>query len=126
MLLCVARLAVFCVALMPMTLHQAASLSADAVGIGAAFLFFAYTAHLALDPTPARVRAVEIAILAALLLFTTLGKFNLWCAALPLLISAGRFGGRAKKANRVLAPVCDRRSIGRRMAILEWREHEGI
>ena len=43
----VCRPVLFCLALMPMTIHQAASASADGPTIASAFLLFAYVLHLA-------------------------------------------------------------------------------
>ncbi len=95
------RSVVFCLALMPMALQQAASASADGPTIASAFLFFAYVLYLAFDPRMVLLSIRHVLVLAGLLLFTSLCKFNPWFSLLPLLIPASRFGGKARKVTTV-------------------------
>jgi uncharacterized membrane protein len=86
------RPVLFCLALMPMTLHQAASVSADAATIASAFLLFAYVLFLAFDPRITTVSGRHLIALGGLILFTTLCKFNPWLILLLLLIPNSKFG----------------------------------
>jgi len=87
----------FCLALMPMALHQAASVSADALTIGSSFLLIAYVLYLAYDPGVSSLTTAHRLLLVGLFLFTTLCKFNPWFVLLLLLIPAARFGGTRRK-----------------------------
>jgi hypothetical protein len=91
------RPVLFCLALMPMTLHQAASVSADAATIASAFLLFAYVLYLAFDPRIVAVSGRHLIALGGLLLFTTLCKFNPWFILLLLLIPSSKFGTTRRK-----------------------------
>jgi uncharacterized membrane protein len=121
------RSMLFCLALMPMTLHQAASVSADSATLASSFLLFAYILYLAFDtgisseelaqvrPPNAAERVVppvtgaapggpcasisnrSLLLLGALIVFSTLCKFNPWFVLLVLVIPAARFGSRRKK-----------------------------
>lgn len=85
------QLSMMCLALMPMTLHEAASFSADMLTLASTFLLTAYCFQLAFGSSD-RLRAVQLAGLVLLTLFSSLCKFNLWLAFLVLLIPAQRFG----------------------------------
>ena len=87
----------FCLALMPMTLHQAASVSADSPTIASAFLLFAYILYLAFDKRISLVSNRRLLVLGLLLLFSTLCKFSPWFVLLVLVIPASRFGGTKRK-----------------------------
>jgi hypothetical protein len=91
------RPVLFCLALMPMTLHQAASVSADAATIASAFLLFAYVLYLAFDPRIISVSGRHLIALGGLILFTTLCKINPWLILLVLLIPKSKFGGTRTK-----------------------------
>jgi uncharacterized membrane protein len=93
----------FCLALMPMTLHQAASASADALTIASAFLVFAYVLRLAFDPRIVSLSTRHWLSLGGLLLFATLCKFNPWFVVLLLLIPAAKFGAPKKKVIAIAA-----------------------
>lgn len=84
-------------ALMPMTLHQAASLSADALSISLAFFLLSYILKLSFDPRIVRIGRKQALLLAAAVLFSVLAKFNLWLLLLVLLIPAAKFTGRVTK-----------------------------
>ena len=87
------RPVLFCLALMPMTLHQAASASADGPTIASTFLLFAYVLFLAARPEITSISARQFVLLCGILLFATLCKFNVWLALLVLLIPSRKFGG---------------------------------
>lgn len=87
------RPVLFCLALMPMTLHQAASASADGPTIASTFLLFAYVLRLAARPAITSISVRQFALLCGILLFATLCKFNVWMALLVLLIPSRKFGG---------------------------------
>ncbi len=82
-------LIVFCLALMPETLQQAASLSPDAVTNAASFLTIALLFFLAARAGPMTWR--ESVVLGLVLTFTALCKFNVWLIAPILLIPGARF-----------------------------------
>lgn len=94
----VGQLILFCLALMPMTLHQAASASADAPTIATSFLFIAYVTYLAFDPRIITISPRQITILVGLLLIDALCKFNGWLLLLSLLIPAKKLGTTKRKA----------------------------
>lgn len=104
-LLPIGRLYLFCLALMPMTLHQAASVSADAPALASAFLFFACVLRLALDPRLPAVSTRHLALAGVLLLFASLCKFNLWISLLLLIIPAARIGSFRRKITAI-ALIC--------------------
>ena len=99
------RPVLFCIALMPMTLHQAASVSADALTIASAFLLTAYVLYLAFDAHVVAISALQLLLLAGALVFTTLCKFNPWFVLLLLLIPASKCNGKARKLLAVGASV---------------------
>lgn len=80
-------------ALMPMSLHQAASLAADGVTTGLAFVLIAYILHLALGrPRPLTRR--EYLLLALGMFLAGLSKSNAGLVFLLVLIPAARFPNR--------------------------------
>ena len=85
------RIVLFCVALIPMALHQAASVSADATVLAVSFLFTAYVFRLAFRRESKSLGIREHAVLALLLVFLVLSKALICSAFLLLLIPAGRF-----------------------------------
>src|SRR5271157_1287610 len=97
------RPVLFCLALMPMTLHQAASASADGATIASAFLVFAYVLYLAFEPRIVFLSTRHWLSLGGLLLFATLCKFNPWLVLLLLLIPASKFGTPKKKLLAIAA-----------------------
>jgi uncharacterized membrane protein len=99
-LLPVGRWLLLSVALLPMTLHQAASFSADAITIGLSFLYFAYCCRLGLSETATVRQCVLLIGLAGLL---SLCKFNVWLVLAGLLIPAARLGSIRKKLVLVVA-----------------------
>lgn len=98
----VGRLALFCLALMPMTLQQAASISADSLTLATSFLFIAYVTFLAFDARIEAVNRPQLVVLLVLLLVTALCKFNAWFILMALLIPPKKLGGNGKK----IALVC--------------------
>ncbi len=81
-------------ALMPMTLHQAASLSADAVTIAVSFVLTAYILRLCVDGKAAPLRRADYLWLAAALVAAGLCKASVGLVFLVLLIPAARFPER--------------------------------
>ncbi len=105
------RMLLFCVALMPMTLHQAASLSADSTIIAVSFLFTAYVFRLAFAKEPERLGIRHYLILTFLILFLVLSKSMICEVFLLLLIPGESFPSRrgrwlAITAYFVLAMAC--------------------
>src|ERR1700676_4715800 len=80
------RLLLAALALMPMSLHQAASLSVDAVAISISFVFCAYILRLAFDPQAKQLHASEFAILAMLIIVSTSCRFNVFLLLLLFLL----------------------------------------
>jgi uncharacterized membrane protein len=85
------------VALLPMTLHQAASASADSVSNAVAFLVVAAIVRLALDDTIVRIGRRTVAGLAVLLAVLALTKLNVFLCLPALAIPARKFGGTLRK-----------------------------
>jgi uncharacterized membrane protein len=85
------RVALLCVALIPMALHQAASVSADSTVLAVSFLFTAYVFRLALSRESRPLGLREHAILTLLILFLVLSKTLICSVFLLLLIPRGRF-----------------------------------
>ena len=84
------RVLLFLLALMPMALHQAASLSADSFTIAISFLLCAYIFKLAFgDERPITTR--QCCVVTAMILAIALSKFVVWFAALLLLLPASKF-----------------------------------
>lgn len=85
------RWVLFCIALMPMTMHQAASVSADSTGFALTFLLCAYVFRLAFAKQPETMGARQYAVLGMLILLVALSRSLLAVIALPLVIPAARF-----------------------------------
>jgi uncharacterized membrane protein len=88
------RLLLTALALMPMSLHQAASLSVDALAISISFVFCAYILKLAFDPETKQIRAPQLAILAILTIVSTSCRFNVSLLLLLFLIPVSKFSNR--------------------------------
>jgi len=89
-------------ALMPMSLHQAASASADAASISLTFLFIAVVLDLAYGSRPQPLGLHDYVFLAALVVALSLVKFNLALVLLLALISPARFISRKARILFVL------------------------
>jgi uncharacterized membrane protein len=85
-------LAIACLALMPMTLHQAAAVSADGVAFSSAFLLCAYTLQIALDESGSRVSTGQYLVFGGLILVSALSKSNPWMPLVLAVIPAKKFG----------------------------------
>jgi uncharacterized membrane protein len=85
------------VALLPMTLQQAASPSADSLSNAVAFLLVAAIVRLALDETIVRIGPRMMAALGALLVALALTKLNIFLFLPAVAIPSTKFGGRARK-----------------------------
>ena len=83
-------------ALMPMSLQQAASLSADAVSMGVSFVIAAHILRLAMAPGAAALQRADYILLVVCVVVAGLCKSNAGLMFLLLLIPAARFGGRWK------------------------------
>jgi uncharacterized membrane protein len=81
-------------ALMPMTLSQAASFSADAVTLGISFLFIAYVLRLTYDERIVEIRRADWVALCILSACCALTKFNLWLELLVFFIPSRKFSVR--------------------------------
>ncbi len=81
----------FLLALMPMSLHQAASASADAASISLTFLYIAVVLDLAYGSRAQPLGAHDYVSLAALVVALSLVKFNLALVLLLALIPRARF-----------------------------------
>jgi uncharacterized membrane protein len=91
------KLLLFCLALMPMSLHQAASVSVDSMTIAVSFLFCAYAFRLAFGEDPAKLELRHHLAMAALLIAIALSKSVIALGLLTLLIPARKFGsGRSR------------------------------
>jgi uncharacterized membrane protein len=88
------RLLLFCLALMPMTLHEAASNSADAMTIAVGFLFCAYVSKLAFEEGTDRIEFRHHLVLAVLLVAMALNKTLVALGPLLLLIPFQKFGSK--------------------------------
>jgi len=89
------------VALMPMTVLQAAAVSADQVTIALALLVFGLVLRAREAPVSWRYLAVLLIVAANL----ALCKYSLWVLPLLLLIPDARFGGRSRRVAYLLAVV---------------------
>jgi len=83
--------------LMPMTLHQAASLSADSFLIALSFLCIAVVLKLACDNPESVMKRNEILLLSTILPLASLAKMNLSFLILLFMIPPARFGGRLRR-----------------------------
>ena len=82
------KLLLCAIALMPMTLHQAASLSADSISIAVAFLFCAYVLRLAYEEGP--ISRTQLGKLAGIVAAVCLCKFIVYLIVLVFLIPKTR------------------------------------
>jgi uncharacterized membrane protein len=81
-------------ALMPMSLHQAASLSADAVTMAVSFIITAYVVRLALAGKPAQLKRSDYLLLLAGVVVAALCKSDAGLVFLLLLIPGTKFPDR--------------------------------
>jgi uncharacterized membrane protein len=84
------------IALSPMSLHVAASFSADSLTLGLSALFTAYVFRLAFDDQIRNIRPRNLLVLVTLLVLLALCKFNVFMAILVALIPKEKFGSRTK------------------------------
>ena len=98
-------LVLLALALMPMTLHQAASLSADGMTIGTAFMLTAYIVRLALDERVKRIGSRNYLGAACLLMFSALCKLNVGLAFLIALIPLRKFHSRLERWTAVVGAL---------------------
>jgi uncharacterized membrane protein len=91
-------------ALMPMALHQAASLSADCLQTASVFLFTAYVLRLALDSSVATLAPRQKGVLLAGLAVVSLIKSNGILSVLVLLIPEKKFRSRLQRL--LFAALC--------------------
>jgi uncharacterized membrane protein len=91
------RLLLTALALMPMSLHQAASLSVDALAISSSFVFCAYILKLAFDPETKQIRTPQLAVLAILTIVSTSCRFNVFLLLLLFLIPVSKFSNRTRR-----------------------------
>lgn len=91
------------IALLPMTLHQAASPSADSLANAVAFLLVAAILRLALDERIVRIGTRTALAIGLLLVVLALTKLNVFLCIPALAIPASKFGGRVRKAGALAA-----------------------
>ncbi len=84
----------FLLSLMPMTLQQAASLSADSTVIGISFLNIAYILKLACDNSASRMSRMNYLLLATIVSVGALSKMNLAFTLILFTIPVHKFGNR--------------------------------
>ena len=99
------RMLLFCIALMPMAMQQAASASADSFTFGITFLFIAYIIRLACDREPKKLFVRQYMALTLLLITVVLSKSMVAVVLLLLLIPAERFEPRRNRWITLLAFV---------------------
>ena len=92
-------------ALMPMSLHQAASLSADSVTMAVAFVMTAYILKLSMASEAAQLRRSDYLLLAAGMIIAGLCKSLAGIAFLVLLIPGARFSNRRARWPAVAACI---------------------
>lgn len=97
------RMLLFCIALMPVAMQQAASASADSFTFGITFLFIAYIVRLVCDREPEKLFVRQYLTLALLLITVVLSKSMVTVVLLLLLIPAGRFELRRNRWIALLA-----------------------
>lgn len=93
----VGRIVLAGIALLPMTLHQAASPSADSISNAVAFLLVAVLVRLAMDDRIVTLDRRILAGVALLLMMLALTKLNVFLMLLALAIPSAKFGGRGRK-----------------------------
>jgi uncharacterized membrane protein len=97
------RWVLFCVALMPMAMHQAASVSADSTGFALTFLLCAYVFRLAFMKQTETIGTRQYAALGMLILLAALSRSQLAVVALPLVIPPARFRSRRNRRLAIAA-----------------------
>lgn len=107
------RSLIIAVALMPMTLHQSAAVSADQATIGFSLVGFA----LLLRTREWPVSRLYLAVVLAVLPCWVLCKNSYWALALLLLIPSGQFNSKLRHAAYLLAAT-----MVTVFAIVVWRE----
>ncbi len=118
------KLLLCALALMPMTLHQAASLSADSISIAVAFLFCAYVLRLAYEEGP--ISRTQLWTLAGIVAAVCLCKFIVYLVILVILIPKTRFTERLGVGESHRDSMC-RGFIGPiGMAVLQSRQRREI
>jgi uncharacterized membrane protein len=85
------------VAAMPMSMQQAASLSADSLTIAATLLYISLILSLCFEDESKRLTAGQHGLMLLLAVIVVMAKANLALVLLPLIIPASRFGGTKKK-----------------------------
>jgi uncharacterized membrane protein len=95
------RVGITALALMPMTLHQAAAISADQVTIALSIVVLAMVLHARDQPVN---RRYLVAMLVVFVLLTS-SKNSYWALPLLFLVPAQQFGRRANKAIYIVAVV---------------------
>ncbi len=95
------RVAITAIALMPMTLHQAAAISADQLTIALSIAGLAMVLHTRDQPVSRRYMAALLVVFVIL----TSSKNSYWALPLLLLVPTQRFGHRANKAAYIAAVV---------------------
>jgi hypothetical protein len=88
------RVLLFVVALTPMALSQAASLSADSLTLALTALFTALVFRLAFEHRLLRIPVQDGLLVVGVLILLSLCKFNPWLALFALLIPAEKFPAR--------------------------------
>ncbi|HZV81291.1 MAG TPA: DUF2142 domain-containing protein [Geobacteraceae bacterium] len=87
----------FCVSLMPMTVHQAVSTSADSFTYSVSFLFISYVLRLAYDREIPTLRVHHYAVFTLLLMAVVLSKVMIFMIVLLLLIPGEKFPSRRRR-----------------------------
>jgi len=129
------QLPLFCLALTPMALNQAASASWDGVAYSTAFLLCAYILKLAWDPAINTLQPNHYLALGAVIAAASLCKTDVWLAPLLVLVPASKFKGIRQKCLVLLGVAAlallviagwnflNRANVANWMAhIKEWRQ----
>jgi uncharacterized membrane protein len=82
------------VTLLPMVIHQGASVSWDSIAFGVAFLFSAVVMHHAYERADKPLTRSQLAMLAGLIVVVALSKINFCLLPLLALLPDAKFGGR--------------------------------
>ena len=105
------RIVLFCIALMPMALHQGASVSADSTIMAVSFLFTAYVFRLAFAGDPEKPGIRHYLILTVLIVFLALSKAIICAVFLLFLIPGKSFPSRRSRWLVIAACFLDRKSV---------------
>jgi uncharacterized membrane protein len=116
-----ARLVLFSVALMPMTLHQAASLSWDSITFGIAFLFCAIVLQARENPHPLNNSGLGVLLLSVFIL--SLCKVDFALLPLLLLIRPAAYGSRRRQVAFLL--ICASSALITN-ALWQYLNHENL